>query len=450
MLRSCSGLVEQAVTRIGRPEIATDPMLPCQTDLLVELLPGASQPEVLRRLTAALSGRPGADVSFTQPIKMRMVELIEGIGIRADLGLKIFGDDLEELGRQGRRVARIVKSVPGAADVTVELTQGLRQLQLEVDRLNLAERGVTIEDVNGVIEHAVGCRPVSSLNDGNRRLDVVVRLPEELRNDPQAIGSLPVTNNRGQQVPLRQLVSFHSTLAPVQISRENGRRRVVVQANVRGRDLGGFVEEVRRRLDAELHLPSGYYVRYAGTYEKLQSGRARLALVVPLTFLLVGGLLYVTFGSLRHAVLVFASIPLAVTGGVLALWLRGMALSISAAVGFVALAGVAVLNGVVMLTFIEQLRRSGLSCHRAAVEGAARRLRPVLMTASVAALGFVPMALSQGAGAEVQRPLATVVIGGLLSSTLLTLFVLPAAYGLAEKNRRPSAREDADGPRGGR
>ena len=423
--QQCDGMVQRVVTRIGRPEIATDPMLTCQTDVLVDLVPGASQDEVVSRLRKVFSGRPGMDVSFTQPIKMRMMELIEGVGIRADLGIKIFGDDHQELQRQARRLASILREVPGSADVSIEMTQGLRQLQIEVDRAKLAQYGVSVQDINRVVESAVGCQPISSLNDGNQRMDIVVRLPEDLRSDPEVIGKLLITNARGEHVLLNQLAVLRDQLGPVQISREGGKRRIVVQANVRWRDLGGFVQEARGRIDAGLKLPVGYYLRYAGTYEKLQSGRARLAVVVPLTFAMVFGLLYWTFGQIRLAALVFSSIPLAMTGGLLALWVRGMNFSISAAVGFVALAGVAVLNGVVMLTFIEQLRRQGLSLREAAVEGAVLRFRPVLMTACVAAFGFLPMAVSSGSGAEVQRPLATVVIGGLLSSSALTLLLLP-------------------------
>ncbi|MBX3167733.1 MAG: efflux RND transporter permease subunit [Candidatus Eremiobacteraeota bacterium] len=428
--QQCQGLVQRVVTRIGRPEIATDPMLTCQTDVLVDLLPAASQDEVVARLRKVFSNRPGMDVSFTQPIKMRMMELIEGVGIRADLGLKIFGDDHQELQRQARHLAAILKEIPGAADVNIEMTQGLRQLQIEVDRARLAQYGVSVRDINRVVESAVGCQPISSLNDGNQRMDIVVRLPEKLRSDPEIIGKLLITNSRGEHVPLSQLAVLRDLLGPVQVSREGGKRRIVVQANVRGRDLGSFVQEVRQRLDARLRLPVGYYLRYAGTYEKLQSGRARLAMVVPLTFAMVFGLLYWTFGQVRLAALVFTSIPLAMTGGLLSLWIRGMNFSISAAVGFVALAGVAVLNGVVMLTFIEQLRRQGLCLREAALNGAVLRFRPVLMTACVAAFGFLPMALSTGAGAEVQRPLATVVIGGLLSSSALTLLFLPVLLDL--------------------
>jgi len=428
VLETCPREVERVVTRIGRPEIATDPMLPCQSDLIVELKPGVSQAAVVHKLEQALAGQRGVDISFTQPIKMRMMELIEGVGIRADLGIKLFGDDHRQLALQAQRVAAVLKTVPGAADVTVEMTQGLRQLRIQVDRNRLAQLGVTVYDINRVLESAVGCFPISTINDGNQRFDIVVRLPESLRNDQQVIGKLLVTSERGDHFPLEQLARLESVLGPVQISRENGKRRIVVQANTRDRDLGSFVEEVQQRLEREVQLPVGYYLRYAGTYEKLQSGRARLGVVVPLAFALVFALLYWTFSSARLAALVFTGIPLAITGGALALWLRGMSLSISAAIGFVALAGVAVLNGVVLITFIEQLRARGEPPDRAIHEGTRLRLRPILMTACVAALGFLPMALSHGSGAEVQRPLATVVIGGLFTSSLLTLLVLPVLY----------------------
>ena len=408
-------------------------MLPCQTDVIVELASGARQPEVLRKLRKVLDERPGMDISFTQPIKMRMMELIEGVGIRADLGIKIFGRDHQELAQQATLVADIVQKVPGATDVTVETTEGLASFRIDVDRAKLAQTGVTVDDINLIVEAAVGCRPVTTINDGNQRYDVVVRLPENLRNDTATIGRLLIPNSRGEHFPLEQLARLQDSVGPMQISREDGKRRVVVQANVDGRDLGGFVREVQSRLDQQLHLPVGYYLKYAGTYENLESGRVRLMLVIPLTLAGVFSLLLWTFGSFRLAALVFSGLPLAVTGGVLALWLRGMNLSISASIGFIALAGVAVLNGLVMLIFIEQLRDQGLPRLQAVMQGAEQRLRPILMTATTTAAGFLPMALSQGAGAEVQRPLATVVIGGLLTSTLLSLFVLPALYLLSER-----------------
>lgn len=428
---------ERVVTRIGRPEIATDPMLTSQTDMLIELAPGTSRSQVVDELSKALQDRPGVEFSFTQPIKMRMMELIEGVGVRSDLGVKIYGSDPLELKRLGDQAAQLLKKVPGAADVMVEITQGQPQLQVQLDRSQLAQAGLNIADVNRILEAALGGKAVTSINDGNERYDVTVALDEKYRNDPDAMAGLLVPASDGTMIPLRRLAKIVVCDGPVQISREQGKRRLVVQSNVRGRDLGSFVEEARSVLTHQLQLPTGYYLEYGGTYEKLQSGRARLALVVPLTFLLVFGLLYINFGELRLATLVFTGIPLAVSGGVLALWLRSMPLSISAAIGFVALAGVAVLNGVVLITFLESLRRQGLSPTEAAVHGARNRLRPVLMTAAVASFGFLPMALSSGAGAEVQKPLATVVIGGLFTATLLTLLVLPVGYARLTQQEPP-------------
>jgi len=431
-------LATNVVTRIGRPEIATDPMLTSQTDVIVELAPGANRERVIEQLSKRLSSLNGLELSFTQPIKMRMMELIEGVGVRADLGIKVFGANHAELGRQAEKVAEVVRRVPGAADVMVEVTQGLPQLQIDLDRARLAPYGLSVTDVNQVLEAALGGRPVSSINDGNERFDITVSLDKNYRDDPQALANLLIPTADRNLIPLSQLARLEERQSPVQISREQGKRRVVVQSNVRGRDLGSFVEEVQRRVAQEVKLPTGYYLQYGGTYEKLQSGRARLQLVVPLTFGLVFGLLYFNFGDLRLAGLVFTGIPLAVSGGVVALWLRAMPVSISAAIGFVALAGVAVLNGVVMVTFIESLGQSHDNWYKAILEGARMRLRPVLMTASVASFGFFPMALSHGAGAEVQKPLATVVIGGLISSTLLTLLLLPTLMWLLKKPSRPA------------
>lgn len=422
--------VDQVVTRIGRPEIATDPMLTCQTDVLVDLKPGTFQREKLVEEMSAYLERsfPQLDISYTQPIKMRMMELIEGVGIRSDLGIKLYGSDHEVLAREAKRVAAVVEKVSGAADVQVEITEGLPQLQIAIDRAAIARYGISVDDVNQVVETLLGGRPLTTINDGNQRYDVVFRLPAGQQNDVETIKRLQIPSMSGAGIPLQQLARIEKVEGLVQISRENGKRRVVIQSNVRGRDLGSFVEEVRKRVDAEVKLPVGYYLEYGGTYEKMQSGRARLAIVVPLTLALVLGLLYLTFQNWGLALLICTGIPFAVVGGVAGLWLRALPVSISALIGFVALAGVAVLNGVVMLTFILELRKQGLSAQEAVVQGAVTRLRPVLMTAAVASLGFLPMALSQGSGAEVQRPLATVVIGGVVTSTLLTLLVLPVLY----------------------
>ncbi len=422
--------VDQVVTRIGRPEIATDPMLTCQTDVLVDLKPGTFQREKLVGEMSAYLERsfPQLDISYTQPIKMRMMELIEGVGIRSDLGIKLYGSDHAVLAREAKKVAAVVEKVTGAADVQVEITEGLPQLQIAIDRAAIARYGISVDDVNQVVETLLGGKPLTTINDGNQRYDVVFRLPPERQNDVETIKCLPIPSLLGPSIPLEQLAKIERVQGLVQISRENGKRRIVIQSNVRGRDLGSFVSEVQKRVAAEVKLPVGYYLEYGGTYEKMQSGRARLAIVVPLTFALVLGLLYLTFQDWGLALLICTGIPFGVVGGVAGLWLRSLPVSISALIGFVALAGVAVLNGVVMLTFVADLRKQGLSAEEAVIQGAVTRLRPVLMTAAVASLGFLPMALSQGSGAEVQRPLATVVIGGVVTSTVLTLLVLPVLY----------------------
>jgi cobalt-zinc-cadmium resistance protein CzcA len=362
-----------------------------------------------------------------------MGELLAGVGQRSDLGVQLFGPDPAILASEADKLAKIIGSVPGAVDVRAETTQGLPQLQIALNRDAIALYGVRIAEVNATIAAAVGGQVATTLSDGATRVDVSVRLQERFRSTPEAIGQIPVAIEGGGSVPLTQLSKISLVEGPVQISRENGQRRITVQSNVRGRDLGSLAEDVKKKLDKEYKTPVGYRLEFAGTFEQLQSGRARLAVVTPLAFLLIFFLLYTTFGSLKQAALVFTGIPLAVTGGVFALWLRGMPFSISAGIGFIALAGIAVLNGVVLVSFINDLRREGKLVQEAVIEGAVARLRPVLMTASVAGIGFLPMAMATGAGAEVQKPLATVVIGGLISATLLTLVVLPTLYARFEK-----------------
>jgi cobalt-zinc-cadmium resistance protein CzcA len=440
--------VETVLTRIGRPEVATDPMLVSQTDILVQLAPpekwkrARTKDELVARMAEVMEQVPGMGASFTQPIKMRMMELIEGVGVRADLGIKLFGPDPDVLAREGARLLKVVGSVPGVADVKLETTQGLPSLQIKIRRDEIARYGINVADVNDVVEAAVGGKTATRMTDGSRRFDVAVRLAPSYRDDPEKIGRILVPAPGGQvltdeggrvMIPLAQLADIESVEGPVQISRENGQRRVVIQANVRGRDLGTFVEAVRKKIDATVRLPTGYHLEYGGAYEHLQSGRARLLLVVPVTFGLIFLLLFSTFGSLKQAALVFTGIPFAITGGILALFFRGMHFSMSAGIGFIALFGVAVLNGVVLLTFVNELREQGTPIREAVVRGCLTRLRPVLMTATVASIGFIPMALAHGAGAEVQKPLATVVIGGLITSTLLTLFVLPTLYAWFER-----------------
>jgi heavy metal efflux system protein len=435
--------VERVVSKIGTAEVATDPMPPSVADTFVLLRPREDWPnrwksraDLVAEMQAAVNQIPGNNYEFTQPIQMRFNELLSGV--RADVAVKVFGDDLDALLATGGEIEDIVSGIPGAADVKVEQITGLPVLQITPDRNALARHGLNVSDLQDVLRASLGGAVAGQVFEGDRRFDVVVRLPEQIRQDVDEIGRLRIPlpgaadGVRGF-VPLQELATIELEVGPNQISRENGSRRVVVTANVRERDLGSFVSEVQRRVGAEVDLPPGYYISYGGTFEQLISGAQRLALVVPAALLLIFGLLYLLFRSAKDAAIVFSGVPLALTGGVLALLLRGLPLSISAGVGFIALSGVAVLNGVVMLTFIRTLREEGLGLDQAIREGALTRLRPVLMTALVASLGFIPMAFNVGAGAEVQRPLATVVIGGIISSTILTLLVLPALYRMAHR-----------------
>jgi cobalt-zinc-cadmium resistance protein CzcA len=443
--------VERVFSKIGTAEIANDPMPPSVTDTFVMLKPREDWPDpgkpraaLLAEFEAAARSLPGNNYEFTQPIQMRMNELISGV--RADVAVKVYGDDLDTLVKLGQRIEEVAGSVPGAADVKIEQATGLPLLTVVPDRQALVRYGLNPGDVQATLATAVGGEVAGQLFEGDRRFDIVVRLPERLRQDPAALEDLPIplpANVAGHDesslpgswsagtprtVPLREVARIETVLGPNQINRENGKRRVVVTANVRGRDLGGFVSELRERVDAQVRMPSGYWIDYGGTFEQLISASQRLSVVVPVTLVIIFALLFWSLGSVRDAAIVFSGVPLALTGGVVALALRGIPLSISAGVGFIALSGVAVLNGLVMIAFIRKLREQGAALDVAIVDGALGRLRPVLMTALVASLGFVPMAFNQGAGAEVQRPLATVVIGGIVSSTLLTLLVLPVLY----------------------
>lgn len=436
--------VERTVAKLGTAEVATDPMPPSVADTFVLLKdraewpdPGKSKAALVNELEQVVKKIPGNNYEFTQPIQMRFNELISGV--RSDLAIKIYGDDLEVLAGEAEKIEAVLGRVNGAADVKTEQTTGLPMLTVIPKRELLARYGLSVADVQAVVGGAFGGEPAGTLFEGDRRYDMLVRLPETLRNDPRALEQLTIALPAGGYVPLYEVADVAVVIGPNQINRENGKRRVVVTANVRGRDLGGFVGEVQRRVSDEVQLPAGYWLEYGGTFEQLQSASQRLALVVPATLLLILGLLLWAFGSWRDALVIFSGVPLALTGGVLALWLRGIPLSISAAVGFIALSGIAVLNGLVMVSFIRRLRETHRDLEDAIVEGAMVRLRPVLMTALVAALGFVPMALNTGIGSEVQRPLATVVIGGIISSTLLTLLVLPALYRLAYR-REPLPR----------
>jgi len=441
--------VKRVFGKIGTAEVATDPMPPSVADTLIMLKdrkdwpnPRKPKAQLVAEIQEAVEAIPGNNYEFTQPIEMRFNELLSGV--RADVAVKVFGDDPERLAAIGEAIEKVVGGIDGAEDVGVEHTTGLPVLQITPDRAALARLGLNVRDVQDLVAASLGGAVVGKVFEGDRRFDVVVRLPEDIRGQVDQVGNLrvplPATGEGPRRfVPLADVAKVTVEIGPNQISRENGKRRVVVTANVRDRDLGSFIGETRRKVDAQVVLPPGYWVGYGGQFEQLISAAKRLQLVVPAALVLIFGLLFALFRSIKDAALVFSGVPLALTGGLAGLMLRGLPLSISAGVGFIALSGVAVLNGVVMLSFIRTLRAEGQLLEDAIREGALTRLRPVLMTALVASLGFVPMAFNVAAGAEVQRPLATVVIGGVLSSTVLTLLVLPALYALAY---RPWRRHD--------
>lgn len=425
--------VDKVFARIGTAEVATDPMPPNVADNFVILKPRAQWPEpnkskqaLVAEMEASLEQLPGNNYEFTQPIQMRFNELISGV--RADLGIKVFGDDLDQLVITANNILRAVNQVEGAAGARVEQVTGLPTLSIIPKRTALGRYGLNVTQLQDWVATAIGGQSAGILYQGDRRFELVVRLPENLRRDIEGLAHLPVPLPNGDYVPLSEVALLDISPAPAQISRENGKRRVVVTVNVRGRDLGSFVDQVKQQIASQVSIPPGYWLDYGGTFEQLESASQRLLLVVPLTLLLIIGLLVMAFGSLKDALIIFSGVPLALTGGVFALAIRDMPLSISAGIGFIALSGVAVLNGLVMLSFIRSLWHEKGDLMLAVSEGALVRLRPVLMTALVASLGFVPMALNTGTGAEVQRPLATVVIGGIISSTLLTLVVLPVLY----------------------
>src|SRR6056297_2583966 len=440
--------VDKVFARSGTPEVATDPMPPGVADNFVILKPREAWPEpdkpkaeLVEELEAAITQLPGNNYEFTQPIEMRFNSLISGV--RADLAIKVFGDDLDTLLDTANEILAEVQRIDGAADASVEQVGGLPMLAVVPEREALARYGLNVEDLQDLVATGIGGRQAGLIYEGDRRFKLMVRLPEDWRRDPEGLVDLPVPLPQGGYVPLGEVARIELNPAPAQISRENGKRRVVAMVNVRDRDLGGFVEEARQRIDENVDLPDGYWLDYGGTFEQLESAGQRLALVVPVTLAIIFGMLLLALGSVRDAAIIFTGVPLALTGGVLSLWVRGMPLSISAAVGFIALSGIAVLNGLVMVAFIRDLwQRTGDLSH-AVMEGAMTRLRPVLMTALVASLGFVPMALNTGTGAEVQRPLATVVIGGIASSTLLTLLVVPILYLWVHRGSSPGGKAPA-------
>ncbi|WP_426407388.1 efflux RND transporter permease subunit [Bradyrhizobium ganzhouense] len=450
--------VKEFFTRIGTAEVATDPMSPAQTDGYIMLKPRAEWPdpakpksEVIEAIDKAADDIPGSAYEISQPVQLRVNELISGV--RSDVGIKVFGDDLDILQGAAKQVEAAIRGIRGASDVKIEQVSGLPILTVRLDRQALARYGLSISEVQGIVEIAVGGKSAGKLFEGDRRFEIVVRLPEHLRGNLDAIRAIPIPLPPSEDasapirtalpasplaqmryVPLSSVATVDATPGPNQISRENGKRRIVVTANVRARDLGSFVTEAEAAVAEKVKLPPGYWIGWGGQFEQLVSASKRLTIVVPVALALVFLLLFMSMGSAADAALVFSGVPLALTGGIAALLLRGIPLSISAGVGFIALSGVAVLNGLVIIAFIERLRSEGRPIAEAVREGALTRLRPVLMTALVASLGFVPMALATGAGAEVQRPLATVVIGGIISSTVLTLLVLPALYVLFRRD----------------
>lgn len=440
--------VKEVFARVGTAEVASDPMPPSIGDGYVMLKrpkdwpnPKKTKAELIEEINEAIAQIPGNNYEISQPIQLRFNELISGV--RSDVGVKIFGDNMDVLLEVGNEIASQLKSVAGATGVKVEQVGGLPMLTVKLKREVMSRYGLSVGEVQEVIETAMGGSEAGNLFEGDRRFSLVVRLPENLRNDLDALRRLPIALPKTESakdevqtvsakppafIPLSEVAEFDMTPGPNQISRENGKRRIVVTCNISGRDIGSFVGEAQQKIRDGVKIPAGYWIAWGGQFEQLQSAAKRLQIVVPLALLLIFVLLFMAFGTVKDSLLVFTGVPLALTGGILALWMRDISLSISAGVGFIALSGVAVLNGVVMVSFINHLRLQGKELEESIVEGAITRLRPVLMTALVAALGFVPMALAQGRGAEVQKPLATVVIGGIISSTILTLLVLPALY----------------------
>lgn len=440
--KAVGGIPEVAFvfSKTGTAEMAADPMPPNASDAYVILKDKEDWPdskttkaEVIEKISKALEDVPGNNFEFTQPIQMRFNELISGV--RSDVAVKVYGDDYSVMEKTAGQLVKALNSVSGASEVKMEQTSGLPMLEMRLDKAAIARYGLNVNDVLDVLSIAVGGREAGLVFEGDRRFEIIVRLHDEVRQNLSILEDLPillpardVKRTGPLYIPLKQVAKIEITDGPNQFSRENGKRRIVVQANVRGRDIGSFVEDAQRAIDSQVKLPAGYWLEWGGQFKNLQEAKARLSIVVPACFFMIFLLLFTALGSVSQALLVFSGVPLALTGGILALYLRGMPFSIPAAVGLIALSGVAVLNGLVMINRINQLVREGIEAHKAIVEGALSRFRPVLMTALVASLGFVPMAIATGAGAEVQKPLATVVIGGLITATILTLLVLPAIY----------------------
>lgn len=434
--------VKETFAKIGTAEIATDPMPPSVTDGFAIMKPRSEWPnphlprvELVKRIEKALKEIPGNNYEFTQPIQMRFNELISGV--RSDVAVKIFGDDMQVLVESGKKIEKVLKEIPGASDVKIEQSTGLPVLTIELNRTLLARYGLNVSEVQDIIAIAMGGKQAGEVYEGDKRFEIIVRLPEKIRTNIERLKRLPIPINKNEKITqnsypnilLEDVAEFSLKEGPNQISRENGKRVLNVTANVRGRDLNGFVDEAQTKIATQVSIPAGYWLRWGGQFEQFISAKYRLQIVVPIALGLIFILLTATFSSLKDALIIFTGVPLALTGGVIFLWMRHIPLSISAGVGFIALSGVAVLNGIVMVSFIKRLYETkNKSLKDAIIEGSVMRLRPILMTALVASFGFIPMALSTGRGAEVQQPLATVVIGGIISSTILTLFVLPALY----------------------
>lgn len=465
--------IKVSFSKTGTAEVASDPMPPNVSDTFILLKPKEQWPnpaksklELIEEIQDKLTKIPGNNYEFTQPIQMRFNELISGV--RGDIAVKVFGDEFDKLLPVASSIAAILQAIPGAADVKVEQVSGLPTLDIDIDQEKISRLGIDALDVHEEVSAAVGGRESGFIFQGDRRFDLVVRLADRVREDIDSLKALPIpikggghrrtdemnqeellkteylnAENAPSYVPLRSIAELHVKDGPNQISRENGKRRIVVQANIRGRDLGSFVAEAQDRVEAEIELPAGSWLAWGGQFENLVAAKKRLSVVVPVCFFLILLLLFTALGSFREALVVFSGVPLGLTGGIVALWLRDIPFSISAAVGFIALSGVAVLNGLVMVSRINQLKIEGEEAKSAIIEGALSRLRPVLMTALVASLGFVPMALATGTGAEVQRPLATVVIGGLITATVLTLFVLPALLSLFVWRKEAGSKGDS-------
>jgi heavy metal efflux system protein len=435
--------VRQVVTKLGRPDLATEAMGIYQGDVYVQVhepddwtTGRHTKEELIEAMSESLAQYPGMTFNFTQPMAMRLDEVVSGV--KADVAVKVFGPDADELQRVGDRIRQVLSGVEGSADVQMEILSGAAQIQIDIDRGATARYGLNVVDVQEAVETAVGGRPVTEILDGARRFDVVVRFPDRHRTNLTELAGIPLLAAGGERIPLGRVATLEETSAPEAINHENGERRIVVQTNVRGRDVGSFVSEASAALAARVKLPEGYYITWGGQFENQQRAMARLALVIPLSIVIIFVLLFITFQRLRQAALVLLNVPFALIGGIAALWIGGLTLNLSAAVGFIALFGVAVLNGVVLVTAINRLRSQGEAIRPAVLQGAATRLKPVLMTALVEVIGLSPIVLSTGAGSEVQRPFASVISGGIVTATLLTLIVLPTLYEMIE--RRVEAR----------